>query len=582
MALNKYPKPHFQRKDNIWQNLNGLWTYAILDKHCLDDLELISQKLNQSQLKINVPYSMETVLSTVQKQLSPKQTLLMRLNFDLEIELKEVTKLCFGAVDQQCMVWLNEKNLGMHEDGYLPFEFDVSSILKEKDNELIISIIDQSDQGPYPWGKQKIKRGTIWYTPQSGIWQTVYLETKPKEFVESFYYEYYGHGDVDLFVKTNLKESDYTIIVYHPTLNGQTNEDFLFESYSELIRVTNHQKINLGVVKEYSSEEPWLYPVEIIVNDDHVMSYMGLRVIEIKEDENKIKKIFINQKETFQSGLLDQGYYQNGLYTPDDEQMMLDDLLLVKEMGFNTLRKHIKIDLARWYFDCDRLGIWVHQDMVNGGNNYNPLITQVLPFINIHLKDNQYSLFSRSNPQSRKLSIIHQEKVIDHLKFFCSIVMWVISNEGWGQFDTLELSEKARKQDPTRLIDHASGWHDQKGFDFKSPHVYYKKIKIKPDHRALLLSEFGGYSYGVKGHMPLKPFGYKKFSSQNEYNQAVIDLYENEILPIRLLLSGCIYTQLSDVEDEINGLITFDRQVVKWDTQVLRDLNTRLIYGEEK
>lgn len=577
MALNKYPRPHFKRKDSSWQNLNGDWDYTILEGHEMNDLEIIEKALSQPDGKVCVPYSIETKLSGVNKQLLPHQTLLMKTIFDTNLNLNDQIVLHIGAVDQQCRVWLNQKELGYHEDGYLSFDFDITEFVKEFENELIVAVIDESDQGDYPWGKQKLKRGQIWYTPQSGIWQTVWLETVPASHCSSFYYEYLGDGKIDLFVMSN---HDYQIEVFEATLNGQTDEEFLEKEYESIMILHNHQKIHLPKVKEWSPDFPWLYPVVIRVGEDEVKSYMGLRRFTIQDNKNNVKKVYLNNQELFQSGVLDQGYFEKGLYTPDHEEMMLNDLLMLKDMGFNMVRKHIKVELLRWYFDCDRLGLIVHQDMVNSGNNYNPLIIQVLPFINIHLKDSAYKRFGQQSEKSRQLSIRHQHKVIDQLKFFCCIGVWVISNEGWGQFDSLKLAQLAREQDKTRLIDHASGWHDQKGGDFKSPHVYYKKIRLKPDHRALLLSEFGGYSYGVEEHIPEKPFGYRKYKEQHSYNQAVLDLYEHQIVPYRGILSGCIYTQLSDVEDEINGLVTFDRKVIKWDSEDLFKLNQKLIKGE--
>lgn len=575
MHLSEYPRPHFQRLAHTWQNLNGFWEYRIVEG-TLDnkgDYQEIKRVLSGSNDRIRVPYSPETILSGVQKQVLPHQTLLLKLTFDVSIELNEVSKLHFGAVDQRCHVWLNDEYCGYHEDGYLPFSFEVSNVLKGKDNCLILSIIDESDQGDYPWGKQTLKRGQIWYTAQSGIWQTVWLESMPKEHIRKFNFTYVEPDQIEFKI-----DSDYPvmILIKEPTLDGMTDPQFHLKTRNVLIE-THQLNLNLSNVKLWSSSEPWLYPIELHCGNDIVYSYFGCRSLQIKEGKDKIKRTYLNHHEIFQSGVLDQGYFKNGLYTPDSDQMLIDDIKTMKEMGFNTLRKHIKVECVRWYFHCDRLGMLVHQDMVNGGNHYNPMITQVLPFIGIHLNDKRYALFGRKSQLGRDISVTHQQSVIEHLDFFVSIVVWVISNEGWGQFDTLHLTQLARKQDLTRWIDHASGWHDQKGGDFNSPHVYYKKIRLKSDHRALILSEFGGYSFGVKGHLPEKPFGYRKYYDQQSYMDAVVQLYESEVLPNRNILSGCIYTQLSDVEDEINGLLTFDRQVIKWDIDTLKKLNNRLI-----
>lgn len=580
MSLNVYPRPHFKRDESSWFHLHTQWDYKIVNIHIEKHLALIKDYLDKPDGVIHVPYSIETKNSKVEKQLYPHQSLLMRIKFDVPIELLDLHFLHFDAVDQKCRVWLNDVYLGYHQDGYLPFQFDISEILLEKNNELILAIIDESDRGLLPWGKQKLKKGGIWYTPQSGIWQPVWIETCPKSFVESFDYEFTWPNQLTLKTTTNDTQP-VTIHLFEPTLNGQHDVDFLERDYPLLMTLqeSNQYTIELEEIKYWSSEQPWLYPLEIVTQEDRIKTYVGCRSIEIKDNEVGIKKVTINKVDTFQSGVLDQGYYQNGLYTPDSDQMMIDDLVMLKNMGFNMVRKHIKVELARWYYHCDRLGLYVHQDMVNSGQQYNPLIIQVLPFINIHLKDSQYKRFGQENEQSRNYSIHHQKEVIKHLKPFCSIVTWVISNEGWGQFDTLKLTEMARQQDPSRLIDHASGWHDQKGGDFKSVHVYFKKIRLKADHRALMLSEFGGYSHQIKGHSFEKTFGYKKFKKLQDYQKAVLKLYEDEVFKYRKLLSACVYTQLSDVEEEINGLVTFDRQVIKWDVDVLKEMNERLIKG---
>lgn len=511
------------------------------------------------------------------KQLKPEETLLMMKVFNKEVKENGKYILHFGTVDQKCRVWLNGSELGYHEDGYLPFSFDISASIKQSENKLVIAIVDESDQSYLPWGKQKLERGQIWYTAQSGVWQTVWLECIPEDHIEKVNFIYNGTSGINV----NLSKSgDKNIIltIFEPTLAGMYNPDFLSGTYKpiKVQEIINGSKVEIDTVKKWSPEEPWLYPVKLEYGEDVVFTYTGLRTIGIKEDNSSINKMTLNEDIYFQTGVLDQGYYKDGLYTPADEETVLDELKMLKSMGFNMVRKHIKIEPYRWYFHCDRLGLIVWQDMVSGGSKYNPLYIQILPFIGIHLSDKKYGRFGRSDKKSRDAAVRHQTEVIKNLEFFPSIGMWVISNEGWGQFDSVDLAMAAKKQDPTRVVDHASGWHDQKGPDFNSPHVYYKPIKLKYDGRPIILSEFGGYSYPVPGHTPEKPFGYRMYKDRKSYNSAVSELYLKQILPYKNILSGIVYTQLSDVEDEVNGLVTFDRQIVKWDPSELKELNEKL------
>ncbi|MFB0918742.1 MAG: glycoside hydrolase family 2 TIM barrel-domain containing protein [Clostridiaceae bacterium] len=578
MKHTEYPRPQLQREKGSWQILNGEWGYKVIKGNHLDsDYEKIYEELKFKDGIIEVPFSMETELSGVGKQLKPDETLLMMKVFNKEVKENGKYILHFGAVDQKCRIWLNGSEMGYHEDGYLPFSFDITASIKQSENELVIAIVDESDQSYLPWGKQKLERQQIWYTAQSGIWQTVWLECIPEDYIEKVNFVYDGTSGVNVNLS---KTGDKNIIltIFEPTLAGMYNPDFLSGTYKpiKVQEIINGSKVEIDTVKKWSPEEPWLYPVKLEYGEDVVFTYTGLRTIGIKEDNSSIKKMTLNEDIYFQTGVLDQGYYKDGLYTPADEETVIDELKMLKSMGFNMVRKHIKIEPYRWYFHCDRLGLIVWQDMVSGGSKYNPLYIQILPFIGIHLSDKKYGRFGRNDKKSREAAVRHQTEVIKNLEFFPSIGMWVISNEGWGQFDSVDLAMAAKKQDPTRVVDHASGWHDQKGPDFNSPHVYYKPIKLKYDGRPIILSEFGGYSYPVPGHTPEKPFGYRMYKDRKSYNSAVSELYLKQILPYKNILSGIVYTQLSDVEDEVNGLVTFDRQIVKWDPSALKELNEKL------
>ncbi len=571
-----YPFPHRLRDKQHHQSLNGFWQYKILDGNDISSNRFyeFKQHIKLMDGLLEVPYSIEAPKTGINHTLLPEETLLMYLTFDLDLTILDRVFLYFGAVDQRCRIWLNEVEIGFHEDGYLPFEFEITKELKTKDNQLLMAIVDASDEGDLPWGKQRLKHGQIWYTPQSGIWQPCGLISYPSEYIEDFYYTYNPQDNtVSFHTKVNEPEA-VEYLLYQPTLLGQQSPEFLSYDYDLLLR-SSQQQIRLDPVHLWSPSSPWLYPLDIKYKQDTIRTYLGLRSLgQIKE--KKVLKTSLNDEVIFQSGVLDQGYWQDGLYTATDAEFIAD-LEMVKSMGFNMVRKHIKIEPYRYYFHCDRLGMMVWQDLVNGGNNYSPLVIQAAGFVNWNINDSKYHLFGRSNINSRRLAMIHQRRVIESLWFFPSIVMWCIFNEGWGQFNSLWMAKKARQQDPTRWIDHASGWFDQKGFDFKSVHIYFKKIKLKSDQRMLILSEFGGYSFPVENHSPSKRFGYKMYQDLALYQKAVLDLYLEEIEPYLPILSGICYTQLSDVQEEVNGLVSYDRKVVKWDVKVLEALNHKLI-----
>lgn len=572
----KYPFPHRLRRPENHQSLNGLWQYKILNSNDLSSnrFEVFKSESLRMDGQLEVPYTLESSHNAIGHVLKPDETLLMTLKFDVTLDRLERLFLYFGAVDQRCRIWLNDKEIGYHEDGYLPFEIEVTKVIQAHDNQLLMAITDASNEGDLPWGKQRLRHGNVWYTPQSGIWQSCGLISYPKEYIREFYSTYDQTNHEITFHTDTSGSGPIKYVIKQPTLRGMENEDFLLEDHNILLEATDHTVI-IDDPKLWSPKAPWLYPVDIYYEEDVVSSYMGLRTVGQTEVDG-ILKTTLNGEVFFQSGVLDQGYWQEGMLTATNQEL-IDDCVMVKDMGFNMVRKHIKIEPYRFYFHTDRLGLVVWQDMVNGGNNYSSKVTPVGGLSQEELKDSNYELYGKSNPQGRELSVIHQEKVIEHLRFFPSIVMWVIFNEGWGQFDSIEMANLARQQDPTRWIDHASGWVDQGGFDFQSIHTYTLPIELKDDGRMLILSEFGGYSHPVKGHHSEKVFGYRQYETQKEYQQAMIDLYETQIIPQKHLLSGVCYTQLSDVEEEINGLITFDRQVIKCDPQILREINKKLI-----
>lgn len=559
IALNNYPRPQL-RRDN-WRNLNGWWEYAITKS---------DQQPASFEGKIRVPFSPETTLSGVGKMVGPTDFLWYRRHF--LVNTKETasanrrTLLHFGAVDQICEVFLNGQSIGTHVGGYWPFEFDITHQL-QADNELIVKVQDFSDNPRYAYGKQKQKHGQIWYTPQSGIWQTVWLEQVPQTYVTQLQWcPQFDEGQILLNLGTNQPFAKGTLLI-------TSQEQVVCQREFSDTTVA----ILLPQVHPWTPADPHLYQVTLTVDEDRFTSYFGMRKFSIGK-RNGVTVPLLNNQPVFFNGLLDQGYWSDGGYTPPSDEALVYDIQQMKDLGFNMLRKHIKIEPLRWYYHCDRLGMLVWQDFVSGGGpDYHPLVIQVLPFIGVTLKDHHYRWFGRQLVASRQQFRQEMHDTVKLLQNVTSLAVWVPFNEGWGQFDSLPVTAELRQLDPTRLIDTASGYHDQGAGDFHSAHVYFKKFRMKPDRkqRIQVLSEFGGYSLPVVGHMASdKRFGYKKFPDQERFLTAYLKLFTEEVLPaVSQGLAGTVYTQVSDVEDELNGLMTFDRRVLKVDENILRKMN---------
>ena len=359
------------------------------------------------------------------------------------------------------------------------------------------------------------------------------------------------------------------------TLNGQ--------DYSA--KTNTVTEIPMPGFRPWSPEDPFLYPLTIRLGTDLVQSYFGMRKFSVEPDSKGVPRLFLNNRPYFHNGLLDQGYYPDGLLTAPSDEAMISDIQKAKSMGFNMLRKHIKIEPLRWYYHCDRLGMLVWQDMINGGGQYNKLLITYPLFIDHHMKDSHYRLFARKDSEGRAQYRADLEAMLRHLISVVSIAVWVPFNEGWGQFDAAKTAAWVREYDPTRTVDHASGWHDQGAGDLKSYHVYFYAYRYKKDRRgrAVVLSEFGGYNYRVANHAWNDvDFGYKRISSSEELIRSYRRLYEEEILTARARgLSAAVYTQLTDVEDELNGLLTYDREVMKIPEEILREINGRVSGGIE-
>ena len=472
--------------------------------------------------------------------------------------------LHFGAVDQICKVFVNGKKAGVHRGGYTPFSFDITDLLNGGENTLTVECIDLNEKSGGARGKQSTKPGGIWYSAQSGIWQSVWLECVPKNYIR------------DITIRTDAYTKEVTVAIDADTdakITVFDGENTVFEG-----DLCDNTVTFTGDFELWSPENPKLYDIEIRTDSgDLVRSYFGVRTFEIKEDAKGKKRLFLNGKPYFMNGVLDQGYWPEGLLTPPSYKAMEDELLMLKSMGFNMIRKHIKIEPQTWYYLCDKLGFVVWQDFVNGGGEYKFTHVAAYPFLGFHHNDADYQYFARGDKDGRDEFLRSVYETVGALKNYPCIGVWVPFNEGWGQFDSAAVTKLVKKLDPTRIIDSVSGWHDQgvNKTEIKSLHTYYTKLKVPRDPRAVVLSEFGGYSLKVDSHVfnENKEFGYKKFKSSDELMDALENLYVKKLIPlIEEGLSACVYTQVCDVEEEINGLVTYDRKVIKVDVQRMKKI----------
>ena len=554
--LTEYPRPQMRR--NSYLNLNGRGEYAITDS---------DESPPRWDGTILVPFSPESALSGVGRSLQPGQTLWYRREVILPqgfIPADGRLLLHFGAVDQEAAVYWNGRLLGRHMGGYNAFTLDATDALGPR-NSLVVRVHDDTDASFHSRGKQKTRRGGIWYTPQSGIWQTVWMEAVPRHYIESLrIVPLFDQSAVEVMVRCSQP------LQCEATVDGRT------------VPFTSGEpaRIPMPDFRAWSPEDPYLYDLSVTLGEDRVESYFGMRKMEVRADRGGVKRLFLNGEPYFQSGLLDQGYWPDGLYTAPSDEALIYDIQTAKAMGFNLLRKHIKVEPMRWYYHCDRLGMLVWQDMPSGGGKYR-FSTITLPLVTgIHRRDNHYRAFARASSQGRGEYMDELEEMVGQLFNAPSVVLWVPFNEGWGQFDSTFVMERLRALDPTRPVDPASGWHDQGAGELRSLHVYFKPFRFRRDRRgrALALSEFGGYNLRVDGHcFNQKDYGYRRLPDAAALWRDFSRLYEREVLPaVPRGLCASVYTQLSDVEDELNGLMTYDRRVVKLDADEVRELNERL------
>lgn len=561
----EYPRPQFMR--NSYFSLNGEWEYAITEKDCPFP--------DKYDGKIIAPYSPESVKSGVNRQLKADEYLHYKKVFLIpEDFLSRRSILNVGACDQVCEIFVNGRKVARHEGGYLPFSVELTGFLKNGENEIKIRVEDDASSCVYGRGKQNYKNGGIWYTAISGIWQTIWLEAVPDKFIakagitplfDEKKLEVIPVTDGDISVLVEVYDGDEVIA----SASGRSGEKII---------------LDVGKCSEWTCEDPQLYTVIMTAGEDKVKSYFGMRKFSLVTVKGK-KYFALNNKPIYHNGLLDQGYWKDGIYTPDSNEAMYSEIKRVKDLGFNMLRKHIKTEPYLWYYYCDILGVLVWQDMINGGGEYSRLRINLCPFINLHINDKNYKRMKRDDPRSREQYMKEAEELIGTLYNCVSLCLWTPFNEAWGQFDAKEVCEKLKKKDPSRLFDHASGWQDKGGGDVFSRHIYFRKARMKNDKkRALALTEFGGYSFPLEGHtFTSKKFGYKTFKDKEAYSRAFVKLYENEIIPEikNKGLCGSVYTQLTDVEEEINGIFTFDR-ILKLNEEEVKEMNKKVYEAFEK
>ena len=526
-----YPRPQMKRDSYV--NLNGHWEFTVTDGESLPE---------SYEHTILVPFCPESQLSGLKFHPEDGKYLCYRRKFTLpEGFRKDRVLLHVGAADQVAEVYVNQKKLTKHIGGYEAFAVDITDGLAAE-NELVIRITDDLRSTVLPYGKQVLRRGGMWYTPVSGIWQTVWLESVPESYIHRL---------------TIQNRGTAVTITTEPKLDGVVT----VEGLGEFPLTDGYARIAPENPHFWSPEDPHLYAFMVTAGEDRVESYFALRTLEIKTVDG-VPRLCLNGKPYFFHGLLDQGYWPDGLFTPASPECYREDILAMKELGFNTLRKHIKVEPEEFYYQCDKLGMVVFQDMVNNGD-YSFIRDTALPTVGIQKLDDRRL---HRDPASRKAFLEGMQATVEQLYNHPSICYWTIFNEGWGQFDSDRVYEALRQLDDTRFIDTTSGWFRRKKTDVDSRHVYFKKVKLKAGEKPLVLSEFGGYSYKPEGHVfnTEQTYGYGKCVTQAELERAVEKLYLEQVVPAyRQGLCAAIYTQVSDIEDETNGLLSYDRKVIK-------------------
>ena len=554
VPLPEYPRPQLRREE--WTCLNGWWEYGICPGG-----EAGKASRKEADGKILVPFSPETKRSGVGRTLRPGETLWYRKTIEVP-ELSEGRRLIlhFGAVDERCAVYWNGNKVGSHRNGYLAFEFDVTQFVRPGINELKVFVRDDTDEGNECRGKQTLEPGGMFYHAQSGIWQTVWLETVPDCYLK------------ELKITPILQKEAVELEMAFSCDPEEGKEIRIFvdeseEAFTSPLSRNVKMCIPVSGPRLWSPEHPELYSLRIEAGEDAVESYFAMRSFGTGTDAEGTARLTLNGEPYFFNGVLDQGYWPESLMTPPADEALVYDIEQMKALGFNMLRKHVKIECARWYYHCDRIGMVVWQDMVNGGGPVQTLLETylptVFPAVGTHLRDDHYKLFAREDEKARKRYERDLIRMIRQLYNYPCIGQWVPFNEGWGQFDSLRVTDRIKKEDPTRPVDHASGWFDQGGGNVRSVHNYFRPLTVKKGRRAFVISEYGGINCQIGEHsMNEEVYGYH-IAGVDQFPQQ----FEDKMAEIRELemegLCGAVYTQVSDIEEETNGLLTYDRKVRK-------------------
>lgn len=565
----EHPRPQLQRR-TPWLGLDGRWEHAVTDSDAAPATWPGS---------IVVPYSPETRLSGVGRQLQPDEWLWYRRRFVPPAAPPGGRVLLhLGAVDQRCTVWVDGHEVGEHVGGYLPFTLDVTDALApgDGDHEVVLRVRDLSETGHHARGKQRLDRGTIWYTAQSGVWQSVWLEAVPASYV------------AELRLVPDLAAGTLRVTVVPggpgpaPARASVTVRAGDRVVARDDVRPGRRTALPLPDARRWSPDDPFLHDVEVGLGDDRVTSYAGMRSVGVGTSPAGHRRLLLNGEPFPMVGVLDQGYWPESLLTPPSDAAVVAELERVKDLGFTVVRKHAKVEPLRWYHHCDRLGLLVWQDMVNGGGPQ-PSFTSQRAGDRRRVPDRLHRLYGRRDRSGRREFLAEVDATVDLLVCAPSVVVWTLFNEGWGQFDANAVARRVRRRDPSRLVVQASGWVDQGGGDLRSHHCYLEPFTMprrqrgRAGRRPVVLGEHGGFSLAVPGHTAAeRPYGYRRLDDAAALEAAYAELADAMTVEARAGLAATVWTQLTDVEDEDNGLWTWDREVLKVPAERLRALHAAL------